>query len=164
MKILVKSALLSTLVVITGMIAAQGSPPAELWFSVTISTPETSVRAGSDVKLKVIFANDTEKDLHFGAGGPGRGGPVFDIDIRDSDDKPVSETPYGLKMHGKDPHPFAGSVFSATLHHGETMEEELILNKEYDLSKPGKYTVQVKERNPVFQTVKSNTIAITVIP
>ncbi len=114
------------------------------------------------MKLKVVFVNATKKDIFYGAGGPARGGPVFDIDMRDSDGKSVAETPYGLKMHAKDPHPWRGSVLTATAHPGDKIEEELILNKEYDLSKPGKYTIQVQERNPKFQAIKSDTITITV--
>jgi hypothetical protein len=148
--------------------AAQGAlpptPPAEPWFSVTISTPEATVSVGSGAKLKIVFANNTEKELHSPYGGPGRGGPVFDIEIRDTKGNPVSETPYGLKMHGKDPHPFSGSVFRATSRPGETIEEEVALSKEYDLSKPGKYTVHVREKHPVFQAVKSNMITIIVKP
>jgi hypothetical protein len=160
--------LLALLSLVASVAAPQGAtpttPPAEPWFSVTISTPNASVRAGSDVKLNIVLANTTGKDLHSGYGGPGRDGPVFDIDIRDSRNVAVPETPFGLTLHGKNPHPFAGSVFSAPSHPGEPIKEELILSKEYDLSKPGKYTVQVRERHPVFQTVKSNVITITVHP
>jgi len=160
--------LLALIGLVTSIAAAQdatpATPTAEPWFSVTISTPEASVSAGSDVKLNVVFANNTGKDLHSGYGGLGRNGPVFDIYIRDSKNMAVLETPFGLTMHGKNPHPFSGSVFSATSHPGETIKEELNLSKEYDLSKPGKYTVQVRERHPVFQSVKSNTITITVDP
>jgi hypothetical protein len=164
MRSLIKFALFSTVFVLPRMSAAQGAPPAEPWFSVTISTPEAIVSAGSDVKLKVIFANNTGKDLHYGVGGPGRGGPAFDIDVRDSEGKPVPETAYGLKMHGKDPHPWAGSVFTVTSGPGKTMEEELILSKEYDLSKPGKYTVQTQGGKGATRTAKSSVITITVVP
>lgn len=153
-----------TILVLPPASAAQGRPSVEPWFSVTISTPEPIVTAGADVKLKIIFANNTGKDLHYAVGGPARGGPAFDIDIRDGEGKPVPETTYGLKMHGKDPRPFSGSVFSTTVHPGETIEQELILSKEYDLNKAGKYTVQVKEKNSVFQNVQSNTITITLVP
>jgi hypothetical protein len=159
---------LALISLVTSIAAAQGAtpaiPPAEQWFSVTISTPEASVRAGSDVKLNVVLTNNTGKDLHSGYGGPGRNGPVFDLDIRDSKNKAVPETPFGLTTQGKNLHPFSGSAFSATSHPGETIKEELNLSKEYDLSKPGKYTVQVRERHPVFQAVKSNIITITVNP
>ncbi len=166
MNILIKLALLSTLTTAPGMTAAQGAHPAEPWFSVTISTPKAVVTVGSDIKLKVVFVNNTEQDIRYpGAGGPGRTGPVFDIDIRDSGGKPALETPYGLKMHGKDTREWrGGSVFGGTAHPGNKIEEELILSKEYDMSKPGDYTVQVLERNPKFQAVKSNSITITVVP
>ena len=158
------SVLLAAVFVLPRMSPAQAAPPAEPWFSVTISAPKASASVRSDVKMKITFANNTGKDLHYGAGGPGRDGPVFDIDIRDGNGKVAPETSYGLKMHGKGPGSFSGSVFSATVHPGETTEDEVNLSKEYDLSKPGKYTVQVKERNPVFQAMKSNTLTITVVP
>ena len=148
--------------------AAQGAPtstPAEPWFTVSITAPEAVVTVGSDVKLKVVFVNRTDKDIHYaGAGGSARNGPAFETDIRDSEGKAVSETRQGLKLHGKDPHPWAGSVFAATAHPGEKIEEQLLLNDEYDLNKPGKYTIQVRERNPKFEAVRSNTISITVVP
>jgi hypothetical protein len=81
--------LLALIGLVTSIAAAQGAtpatPPAEPWFSVTISTPEAIVIAGSDAKLNVVFANNTGKDLHSGYGGPGRNDPVFDMDIRDSE-------------------------------------------------------------------------------
>jgi hypothetical protein len=165
MNSLINFALLSTLCAAPEMVA-QGAHPAEPWFSVTISTPKTSVNVASNLKLKVVFVNNTEQDIRYpGAGGPGRSGPVFDIDVRDSGDKPVPETPYGLKMHGKDTHGWrGGSVFAGTAHPGDKIEEELILSEEYDMSKPGDYTVQVVERNPKFEVVKSNSITITIVP
>jgi hypothetical protein len=165
MNILIKFALLSMLTAVPEIITAQGSQPVEPWFSVTITRPKVSVSVGSDVKLKVVFVNNTEQDIRYsGAGGPGRGGPGFDIDIRDSGGKPAPETPYGLKMHGKDTSWRGGSVFAGTAHPGDKIEEELILSKEFDMSKPGDYTVQVRERNPKFEVVKSNSITITILP
>jgi hypothetical protein len=143
---------------------AQGVQSAEPWFSVAISTPRPIATIGADVKLKIIFTNKTGEDIRYGAGGPGRGGPVFDLDVRDGESKPVSETPRGLILHGKDPRPWSGSIFSTVAHPGEKIEEELVLNEEYDLSKRGKYTVQLRERNPKFQAVKSNTVTFTLVP
>ena len=143
---------------------AQGVQPSEPWFTVTISTPKPVVKVGTDVKLKVVFINNTREDIRYGAGGPGRSGPVFDLDLRDSEGKAVPETKRGLTLHGKDPRPWAGSVYSATAHPGNKIEEQLVLNKEYDLSKPGKYTVQLRERHPQSQGVESNTIPIAIVP
>jgi hypothetical protein len=164
MNILIKVALLSALTVAPEIVTAQGVQPAEPWFSVTIAGPKANLSVGSDVKLRVLFVNNTDKDIRFPGAGPARSGPVFDIDVRDSGGKPLLETPYGLKMHGKDPHPWSGSAFAATARPGDKIEEELILSKEYDISKPGNYTVQVLERNPKFAAVKSNSITITVVP
>jgi len=141
---------------------AQGVQSAKPWFSIAISTPTPVATIGADVKLKIIFTNKTGEDIRYGAGGPGRGGPVFDLDVRDGEGKPVYETLRGLSLHGKDPRPWSGSIFSTAAHPGETIEEELVLND--DLRKPGKYTVQLRERNPKLQAVKSNTVTFTLVP
>lgn len=166
MRILARFLIISVVFIPWRLTAAQSRQPAEPWFTVAISTPKAVVTVGSEVKLKVVFVNNTEQDIHYpGAGGPGRNGPVFDIDVRDSSGKLVPETPYGLWMHGKDTRGWrGGSVFAATAHPGGKIEEELMLSKEYDMSKPDEYTVQVRERNPKFRVVKSNSIAITVVP
>ncbi len=145
-------------------IGAQPVQPAEPWFTVTISTPKPEVTVGTDIKLKVVFTNNTEKDIPYAVGGPWRGGPVFDLDVRDRESKLVPETPYGLKEHGKVPPKGSITIFSTAAHPGEKIEEELVLNKEYDLTKLGKYTVQLRERWPKFQAVKSNTITFTLVP
>jgi hypothetical protein len=50
-------------------------------------------------------------------------------------------------------------------HPGEKVEEEVVLSKEYDLSKPGKYMVQLlRERNRESQAVKSNIVQFTIVP
>jgi hypothetical protein len=41
----------------------------------------------------------------------------------------VPETPFGLTMHGKNPHPFSGSVFSATSHPGENNQRRIELEQ-----------------------------------
>jgi hypothetical protein len=156
--------LLSVLFIFPSIIAGQDSPSVERWFAVTISTPKPVVKVGTAVKLKVVFINDTDEDIRYGVGGPGRSGPVFDLDVRHSEGKPVPETPHGLILHGKNPRPWSGSVYSTAAHPGDKIEEELVLNKEYDLSKPGKYTVQLRERHPKFRAVESNTIPIAIVP
>lgn len=146
--------------------AAQVTPAYEPNFSLTISTPDQVVKSGAEVKLKVAFANNTAQPLHYATGAPGRnGGPGFDIDIHDSQGKRISETPYGLKIQGKARHrPFAGSVFAATVQPGDTVELEVLLSREYDISEPGKYTVQATEKGPNPQQGKSNIVTITVTP
>jgi hypothetical protein len=134
-------------------------------FSIQILAPQAVVKVGSDVRLKIVFTNNTSQPLHYATGAPGRGtGPSFDIDLRDSDGKRIPETPYGLKTQGKAPHrPFVGSVFAATVQPGGTLVREVLLSKEYEISKSGKYTVEVTERNPNPERGESNTITLTVV-
>jgi hypothetical protein len=164
MKVLAGLVLISSFFMPRQWCDAQVVHPEEPWFTVTISIPKAVVMVGTDVKLKVVLTNKTDKDLRYGGGGPGRGGPVFDLDVCDSNGKAVSETPRGLTLHGKDPRGWSGSIFLAVAHPGERIEEELSLNEEYDLVKPGKYTVQLRQRHPKFQAVKSNTVAFTLVP
>jgi hypothetical protein len=174
MRPLIKFGFLSFFLIFRGGIIAQDASPAKASFSVSISTPDSVVRAGSDVKMKITFVNDTRQNLFFGVGGPGRGGPPFDMDVRDSRGEQVLETDYGLKMQGKPPRPtaeskgprpgWAGSVFRATLSPGQKLEEDLMLNKEYDLIKPGVYTVRVGGSKTITGVGESNLIRITVIP
>jgi hypothetical protein len=164
MRILIRLFMLSLLVILSAAGVSQNEPATESWFSVAISPPGSPVNLGSDAKLKVVFTNNTGKNLYFSAGGPGRSGPVFDIDLRDGEGNPVQETAYGVTMHGKDPRPFSGSVFRATAAPGQTLEETVLLNKEFEITKPGKYTVQVRGKTPNGRFVRSNTVAISIVP
>jgi hypothetical protein len=139
---------------------AQKSEPAEPWFAVTINTAKPVITIGTDVKLKVIFANKTNQGISVSAGAPGRD---FDLDVRDGEGRPVPETAYGLKMHGEVPTPGNITVYRRISLPGDKFEEELDLSKEYDLSSPGKYTVQLRGRNPKFRAVKSNTITFALV-
>lgn len=145
---------------------AQNAPTYEPNFSIVINTPQEIVKVGAEVKLKVVFTNNTAQPLHYATGVPGRGtGPGFDIDVRDSQGRRIPKTPYGLKVQGKARHrPFVGSVFTATVQPGGAVEQEALLSKEYDISKPGKYTVRVTERNPNPDPGESNTITLAVMP
>lgn len=95
-------------------------------------------------------------------------GPIIDIDIRDAEGRPVPETPDGRKLHVKDHRDGPGGAFTVVrvpIKPGKTFEEEPMLNKEYDLSTAGKYTIQAHRFDGVSMTlVKSNTITVTVTP
>jgi len=89
-------------------------------------------------------------------------------DIRDSASKPVPLTEYGLKANCLDspggvPRICAGSTFGDILEPGKSFRQTLALSKEYDLSKPGKYTVQAS-RFDGKTDVKSNTLTLAVMP
>lgn len=138
------------------------------------SAADSVVKSGTDVKLDIAIKNVSDRTIYLVSTTAGRN---MKIDVRDSEGKQVSETPYGLKVHGTDPKrvPFVGSVFSAKLPI-ESYSETLVLSKEYDLNKPDTYRVQVSRSDVMngstegnmnatrIGIVNSNTITVTVIP
>ncbi len=151
----------------TSVEVAQVDPPL---CTVTITAPETSIKVGSEVKLDIATKNVSDRTIYVVYSTVGRN---MKIDVRDSEGNPVSETPFGLKVHGTDPKraPFAGTVFSTrvSLKPSETSQEKLVLDKEYDLTKPGRYSIRVQRSDVLSDTntvifVKSNTIIVTVTP
>ena len=62
------------------------------------------------------------------------------------DGQPVAETDYGMGLHGRVRQGVFGGGYATTesLKPGEAVHEESDLNKEFDLSRPGKYTVQAE--------------------
>ena len=120
-------------------------------------------------------------------GGPVHG-PVFqnvqlrqmDIQVRDAEGKPVAETEYGKTIHARSLRPprisdsktpgkltggpIGGAIMTA-LQPGGTVTEESDLCKEFDLSKPGTYTVQAlnRSRDPdTGRIVTSNKVTFTI--
>jgi hypothetical protein len=161
--------LFGTLLGVAPMTSAEVAQVEPILCTVTITAPETSTKVGSEVKLDVVTKNVSDRTIYVAYSTAGRN---MKIDVRDSEGNPVSETPFGLKVHGTDPKraPFAGTVFSmrVPLKPGETSHEQLVLDKEYDLTKPGRYFIRVQRSDILSDTntvtfVKSNTIILTVL-
>ena len=151
---------------LTAAHAAQNAPLAPPSLSVSISAPESVVKAGSAVKLKITTTNTSDHDVSFIVSTDG----LYDIYVRDPTGALAPETPEGARKHFWSPNhrPAAGSAFTGR-HHLEAdakQEAELDVTKEYDLTKPGKYTVEVERPDPESRgkRLKSNTITITVTP
>ena len=82
-------------------------------------------------------------------------------------------TEYGLKINGLEPPqgepgpggyaPSARKTVFGLLGPDKAIVEKMALSKEYDLSKPGKYSIQAL-RSDGKTDVKSNTITVTVMP
>jgi hypothetical protein len=94
--------------------------------------------------------------------------------IQDDRGRAVSSTKYGRELMGKGAtpqgpgpyyvHPDArGSIIGFEVPPGETLKDGMILSRLHDLSRPGRYTVQVERFDETTMTfVKSNKITITV--
>jgi hypothetical protein len=145
-------------------------------FSLTIKTAQGTVKVGSDVVVEAEMKNTSVEDIFYSAltgrgQDPGRSG--FAWEILNVEGKPVPLTEYGLKInHLESPQdevgpggyiPSAGKTVYGLLGPGKAIVENRTLSKEYDLSKPGKYTVQAS-RFDGKTDVKSNTLTLTVMP
>lgn len=158
---------LFTGLLLLGLVArpAKANGAAQPSFSITITAPQSTVKASSEVELEVVLKNISQRNINVSEmlGGADLN---YDIQVRDSQGKLAQETAFGLKLHGKDPtyQGQHGSIVARTLAPGSTHESKAYLNKMYSLP-PGAYAVQVSRRDPATnQVVNSNTITLTVIP
>jgi len=144
-----------------GAESAQETP-----FSLTIGTPQQVVKAGSEVRVDVVLKNTSDHEITLlRSPGTGRGELEFESDVLSEKGNPASQTKYGhgLKKSGLDA--VEGSRIMFRLQPGETYEDSMSLNKLYDLSKPGKYRIELHKRVPDHLgqgVVKSNALVITV--
>ena len=131
------------------------------------------MKVGSDVEVEVKMKNISAEDIFYSV-LTGRGqGPVpsgFTWEILKSEGKPVPFTEYGLKINHPEPElgpggyvPAAGKTVFGLLGPGKAIVAKRALSKEYDLSKPGKYSIQAL-RFDGKTDVKSNVITLTVTP
>jgi len=142
-----------------GVTDAQSQTPS---FSLAINTPHSTVRAGEPVLLKIIITNTSDREIHY-AGSLSRPGGLG-VYVMDGNDKPVAETPYGQKQHGTAfPPTGSGSVLSIGVDPGKSMEEDVMVDKEWNISRPGIYKIYaVKGDSKSGMAVKSNEILLTV--
>jgi hypothetical protein len=91
--------------------------------------------------------------------------PYYILDVRDEEGYPASETKFTREL--RDPnHRGFGSGILNQYKPGDSWKEELTITLYYEMSRPGKYTIQVERKLPEelgVGTVKSNTITITVV-
>jgi hypothetical protein len=146
------------------------APETQPSFTITISTPVRSIKVGSEVDLNIVTKNISARNIYHHVTNLG---DRLEIDARDSRGYPVLETPYGLKTR----RPLSGGItaasFSIPLKPGATFEEKVLFGRDYDLSKPDTYTIQVHRDDVLNEdemtlgrgsVVKSNVINLIVIP
>jgi len=127
-------------------------------FTVVISAPATATKSGSIVRLDITVNNNLSDRMFLTSNRlePGEAG----ISIRDSD---------GNQLAPRDefkPRPDAiHSRFGVNIPPGKSITESVDLNRWFDLTKPGQYTVQAKKRIPGSHSfVESNKLTITITP
>jgi len=150
-----------------GIIAAVLSPQigvtqAASQFTITISTPGSTISLGSELRVHVTLRNVSSDTLWLPASVSRTQAEMFySVQVLDKDRKPRPETSYG---HSARLHQFRGSVIEVPIAPGETMEEDTILGKQFDLSEPGVYIIQLSRpvsEKPEDGVVKSNELIVT---
>jgi hypothetical protein len=147
--------------------ALAASGPKQL-FSLTIAEPNEPLKSGTELRLLVTVTNTSNRTISFiiSPGPIPEDGLLYEIKVRDAQGRSAPPSAY---LRTKDPRvPIDyGSRFARTLSPGESFVDQVTVTSFYDLSQPGKYTIEVALPIPPRQNlgkgiIKSNSIAVTV--
>ncbi len=145
-----------------GAACAQSAPGPTL--SLTITARQDHVKVGDSMPLVVNATNVSDHDI------PRvilNGGTLHQIRliVSDAGGASVALTEEGKRIYGEAAgHPLViDNAVSFPAKPGQGMREDADLAKEFDLKKPGKYTVHAEIRDGE-QVVKSNEISFTLTP
>lgn len=144
-----------------GSLALARPLPAEKPFRITIETENANVKSGSEILLKVTLTNGSanELDMSGGFSDTTRLDPNYHFEVRDEHDRPVPKRTY------KHPELDTGMPVNRTVRPKEAFTEEQRVSALYDMTRPGKYLIQVWRRasdNPKDGVVKSNILTVIV--
>jgi hypothetical protein len=139
--------------------------------SLAIGLRESTVKAGSLVVVEITKKNISNHDMNVRQ-VVGSAEWSYDVVVTDEENKPAPTTDFGRRKLNKEPY-FVGSIMIDVLKPGESMHEIIALDRMYDFSRAGKYTIQVSQtvyasdldvKAGVKTTVKSNVVMVTVTP
>jgi hypothetical protein len=142
---------------VPGTVGTQASTAAPI--PVTISTPGTAVKSGSNIRVGVTLRNASKQDYDFtyATGDP----LTCMIAVRDAQGNMAADTAQGRKT--KDMHAtWRGQPLTYSLQPGETQTRDCAVSELYDMTHPGKYSIEVQQLDG--RPVKSNTEVVTVVP
>jgi hypothetical protein len=136
-------------------------------FSLRIAAVPDVARAGRPVVLRIVLTNKSSHRTDFAYMLTSEG-EWYRVDVWDSDGTPVQPNPEpwrrdidGRRLRAV----HVPSTGIARLEPGHTLRDEYPLSQRFDLTKPGRYTVQASRFDDQTKTwVKSNKITLTVTP
>jgi hypothetical protein len=135
-------------------IAADGPP-----FSITVSSPQDTWKAGSDVVITISITNTSNRTVFLRTGtGQGDDELFSDIEVEDDLGHRLPRRPTGDLVAG------SRYIKKTFLKPTETLKENIVISKLFDLSRSGKYTVRVQRRDPDTNSVVTANIAIVTVP
>jgi dipeptidyl aminopeptidase/acylaminoacyl peptidase len=134
-------------------------------FSISISAPEDEVQLGSDIRLRIVLKNISDHQITFGH-HPGTDYPEFSyrIEVKNAEGRLVEESGYARAAREPSRQQSAGYTVEY-LPPGGSAVQTAHLVKLVNLSRPGRYTVQVSREDPASNLIiKSNQITLNVVP
>jgi len=151
----------STLCILASTVLAGLSPQAPQPFSLTIEPVQKTYHPASQVEVKLTLTNTSSFQITVRDTNPWCD---YALEVHDSRGQSAPETAYkrGLRC---DFQVTAGRNLITILKPGQSYHDALSVNEVYDLSRPGKYFVQVLRQIPKELgggTIKSNAITIAV--
>jgi hypothetical protein len=145
---------------ISSGIALNAQQPSNAELALRISAPQSTVKVGSDVYIKIEMTNISDHPVDCSSYIVSGTDRRFRVDVIDADDN---------SMKKKDIHPemAPGSFASCMLDPGQSVSRDDRISWANDLTRPGVYTIQVARvvgRDEKNGLVKSNKITVTVKP
>jgi hypothetical protein len=128
-------------------------------FSIAITAVKTEVQAGSPVEILIRLTNTSNQDVNSSAIYYDGFANDYNYDIRLEGGKKLTQLPRNDKG------PVTGSAILGTVKPGKSQETRVDISSQYDMTKVGKYIVQLSKSVPGQSKkaeVKSNKITITV--
>ena len=153
--------------------ARGGSPAVKETIALTLSASEDMVKTGSPITVTVALKNVSDHEiLYWRENTSDAGGSEYKVDVWDDKSFTARETKFGLALKGRSDStsltpdtPVDSSGGWLTLKPGEGLTDKLNVSKLYDLSQPGKYSIQIRRFDEETKSfVKSNKITVTVTP
>jgi hypothetical protein len=137
-------------------------------FALELSGP-SKVKVGDKIKLNLTLTNASALVIE-GGKQPGidHAELTNGIYVHDAQGHVPQKTPYAQALDGhldKTPEDIiTTSIIPFSVRPGDSMQETCLLNDLYNISAPGKYVIQVRNRLKDGWLVKSNKVTVTVTP
>jgi hypothetical protein len=131
-------------------------------FTLEISAPSTTLKMGAPIRVHVVLTNTSGKAILLSQ-SPNRSQAelTYKVTVVDASGASVPETKYGAAAHHGG---IGGSEQMKALSPGEKLEQDTLIDRQFQFTSPGTYSVQLARAvsdDPSDGYVSSNKIEIT---
>jgi len=147
-------------------VAANGPRPV---ISVNLDSTSKNVKLGDEIQLKIVVTNVSDHEVRLTrSSGKGQGEFFNRFKVFDGQGNEPARTKYYRSLWGErgDTEPQEEiniEIVGSLTKPGDSVTEQVDLNKLYKIEKPGIYKIQVEHEDPETKTlIKSNVVTVTV--